>query len=75
MQQHWTVLDEFTKNNRRKFDPKNKADIQEFLYFKKNHTWKNACPFLLEWPYQDVIVMCLGKYADHMLKVSAKSPR
>ena len=52
---------------RRRFDPSNKEDLKELAYFKKNGTWKNCCPFLIEWPYKDVISMCQARYTDYVL--------
>lgn len=67
-----TKLSEFAVNQRRKFNPKNTADLQELSYFRKNYKWRNGCPFFLEWPFHDVIVMCQSRYTDFML---AKIPK
>jgi len=54
--------------NRRKFDPTKKEDLKELSYFYKNNTWRNSCPFLLEWPHKDIISMCQTKYTEYMVK-------
>lgn len=63
-----TALGSFVETRRRNFDPSKKADLVELAYFKKNLKWKNGCPFYLEWPYADIVGMCMTKYTDKMLK-------
>lgn len=57
---------------RRRFDPSNKEDLKELAYFIKHSTWKTSCPFLLEYPHNDVVSMCQVFYTAHMLKKLAK---
>lgn len=52
---------------RRQFDPSNKQDLEELGYFIKNKKWKDGCPFYLEYPYVDIPIMCMTRYAEHML--------
>ena len=52
---------------RRFFDPKKKEDLKELSYFLKNNRWKTGCPFFIEWPYENIIVMCQEKYTRYML--------
>jgi hypothetical protein len=68
---NWTKLSDIVEA-RRKFDPSNNADLKELAYFKKNKTWKNTCPFYVEWPFQDVVTMCQTRYTDYMLKKLVK---
>jgi hypothetical protein len=68
---NWTILSDYSLG-RRKFDPSSVADLKELAYFKKNKTWKDTCPFYLEWPFQDVVTMCQTKYTDFMLKKLVK---
>jgi hypothetical protein len=68
---NWTKLSEIIEA-RRRFDPSNNADLKELAYFKKNKTWKNTCPFYVEWPFQDVVTMCQTRYTDYMLKKLVK---
>jgi hypothetical protein len=49
------------------FDPSNRQDLDELLFFKKHHKWRSGCPFYLEWPFGDVLTMCDSKYSEHML--------
>ena len=64
-------LREFT-GERHRFDPSSKDDLKELAYFQKHGTWKNTCPFLLEWPHKDIVTMCQVMYTEHMLKSLAK---
>jgi hypothetical protein len=57
---------------RHRFDPSNKDDLKELAYFQKHNTWKDSCPFYLEWPHKDIVSMCRVKYTEHMLKTLAK---
>jgi hypothetical protein len=68
-----TKLGEFAIKQRRRFDPSNAEDLRAFAYFRKNSKWLTGCPFFLEWPYHDVIVMCQSKYTDYMLTRLPKS--
>lgn len=68
---NWTTLSDYSLG-RRKFDPSDVADLKELAYFKKNKTWKNTCPFYLEWPFKDIVTMCQTKYTDYMLKKLVK---
>jgi hypothetical protein len=36
---------------RREFDPSSSEDMQEYRFFLQKQTWKNGCPFVLEWPF------------------------
>jgi len=69
--QEYNRLSEFMWR-RRRFDPKSKEDLKELAYFHKHSTWKDCCPFLLEWPHKDIISMCQVKYTEYMLKSLAK---
>lgn len=53
--------------DRRDFDPSNKEDLAELGFFIKNKKWREGCPFHLEFPYADVPIMCMIKYAEHSL--------
>jgi len=72
---HWTLLSDYV-NHRTKFNPADTDHLKELGYFKKHGTWKNGCPFHLEWPFQDVVTMCQNKYTDYMLTklASKKAP-
>lgn len=62
-----SALGVFSDNRRHRFNPKDKKDLVELAYFRKNNAWKNGCPFFLEWPFTDIVSMCLSKYTDHEL--------
>lgn len=52
---------------RRRFDPSNQNDLLELKYFLENRKWKDGCPFLVEFPWEDIPAMCKDKYATYML--------
>ena len=62
----WTKLSEHGVK-RRQFNPADTKDLKELSYFRKHNSWKNGCPFFIEWPFHDVVSMCQSKYTDHML--------
>lgn len=35
---------------KRYFNPDNIEDLVEYHYFINNGTWKDVCPFMIEWP-------------------------
>ena len=56
--------------NHREFDPNNAEDLNEYKYFLQHQRWKNTCPFLLEWPFLDMIQMIEGKIVrQHINKI------
>jgi hypothetical protein len=40
---------------KREFNPAIKTDLVEYQFFLENARWRDGCPFLIEWPYLDVI--------------------
>lgn len=52
---------------RRKFDPSKKEDLRELKFFIENDKWRNNCPFLIEYPWEEIPAMCMEKYAAYML--------
>jgi hypothetical protein len=53
--------------NRRLFDPTNKTDLIEYRYFLEENSWKTGCPFILEWPYLNVVEMIQSKLVGQYL--------
>ena len=53
--------------SRREFNPSNKEDLKELKYFIENKQWRDGCPFYAEFPWEDIPVMCLEKYARDSL--------
>ena len=53
---------QLTNNQKRKFDPKNKKDIELFKRFMAENKWGEPCPFLLEEPYLNIPHMMKEKY-------------
>jgi hypothetical protein len=61
----YSVLNKVSE--RRIFDPKNKKDLRELKHYMEKAKWKNGCPFYLEYPWEEIPVMCLQKYTSMML--------
>lgn len=63
---------------KREFNPTDKVDLQEYRYFLDNSTWKNGCPFILEWPFLNVVDMIKHKiiyqHIDRIISTSKKVP-
>lgn len=58
------------KNSKRLFDCNNETDVEAYKSFLKTNSWgKNACPFVLEFPYLTVPDMIKDKMIHHLLKV------
>ena len=49
-------------NQKRKFDPKNKRDIEIFKTFLADNKWNGPCPFILEEPHTIIPEMLKDKY-------------
>lgn len=43
--------------NRRYFDANDPDDLAEYRYFLQNSRWNNTCPFIVEWPFTNVLEM------------------
>lgn len=46
---------------KRFFNVKSKKDIAEARYFFEHHSWKNGCPFILEFPHLTIPDMIKDK--------------
>jgi hypothetical protein len=57
---------------KREFDPDSREDLVEYKHFLEHHTWRDGCPFLVEWPYLDIIKCIEDKivkhYIDHLIQ-------
>ena len=52
------------------FSPLNKNHMKLVTDFLRNNKWgKYGCPFILEWPYEDIQYMLKTKITEHYLKV------
>lgn len=49
-------------NQKRKFDPKNKKDVEIFKKFMAENKWGGPCPFILEEPYLNIPHMMKERY-------------
>lgn len=52
---------------KREFDPDSAEDLAEYKHFLDNKNWRNGCPFLVEWPYLDVIKCIEDKVVKHYI--------
>ena len=52
---------------RRLFDPANAEDLKELKHYLETNQWITSCPFFLEDEWDNSPVMCMHKYARHML--------
>jgi hypothetical protein len=58
---------------RREFDATNHVDLIEYQHFLQNTRWKNGCPFVLEWPFNNVVSMIEHKIvSQHIAKLIKK---
>jgi hypothetical protein len=56
--------------NRREFDASNPDDLAEYRHFLQTSHWKNGCPFILEWPFNNAISMIEHKIVStHITKL------
>ena len=55
---------------REQFNPKNKNHMSMVRDFFRDNRWgKYGCPFVLEWPYEDIPYMLKTKIVEHTLKL------
>jgi hypothetical protein len=63
------VQHQLLNNQKRRFDPKNKKDIELFRMFLTENKWKGPCPFILEEPYTVIPEMLKDKYIQSHLNI------
>lgn len=55
---------------KREFNPTDTNDLFEYKYFLENSSWKNGCPFIIEWPFLNVVDMIKHKIVyQHLDKI------
>ena len=47
--------------NKRLFDPQSGEDLRVYQDFLLNSRWQNGCPFVIEWPFLNVVDMIKHK--------------
>lgn len=57
-------------NQKRKFDAKNKKDIEAFKMFMAENKWGSPCPFILEEPYLTIPDMLKDRFIRSQLNLS-----
>jgi hypothetical protein len=68
-------------NPKRYFDPVNEEDLREFMFYINNGTWRDCCPFMIEWPRVSIPDMIkdrilsahLGKIIDNVQNKKEKN--
>ncbi len=61
-------------NTRRLFDPTRDEDLRELKHYIDTNQWISGCPFYLDEYWDNIPVMCMHKYAQHMLS-QLKTPK
>lgn len=56
-------------NQKRRFDARNKKDIEVFRTFMAENKWGGPCPFVLEEPYLTIPDMLKDKYIRSQLNI------
>lgn len=54
-------------NTRRRFDPANQDDLVQLKHYLETNKWIGPCPFYVEDDWDNIPIMCIHKYATHML--------
>jgi hypothetical protein len=60
---------------KRPFNPNDAVDLAEYAYFLQNSSWKNGCPFVLEWPYSNIIKMVEDKFVKRHIMSAIKTAK
>jgi hypothetical protein len=64
------IQHQLLNNQKRKFDPKSKKDIELFKMFLSENKWNEPCPFLLEEPHTVIPEMLKEKYIRSQFNIS-----
>ncbi len=57
-------------NKKRKFDAKNKKDVEAFKFFMAENKWGGPCPFILEEPYLTIPDMLKDRFIRSQLNIA-----
>lgn len=57
---------------KRSFNPNNANDLWEYSSFMNTDSWKDGCPFYLEWPFLSVPDMIKSKIVETHLETLIK---
>ena len=60
---------------KRDFDPASKTDLAEYQFFLEKKKWRNGCPFIIEWPYLDVINSIEDRITRHYISSLIKNAK
>lgn len=62
---------------KREFDPCSADDLTVYRKFLLDDRWENGCPFVIEWPFLNVLDMIEHKiiyqHIDSLIKTSKKA--
>lgn len=53
---------------KREFDAGKKEDLAEYKYFLQKQSWRDGCPFYLDWPFNNMISMIESKIVRHHIE-------
>jgi hypothetical protein len=61
---------------RREFNPASVEDLNEYRYFLQQQKWRDTCPFILEWPFINIMQMIehkiVRKHLNAIIKTETK---
>jgi hypothetical protein len=61
---------------RREFNPTSVEDLNEYRYFLQKQKWRGTCPFILEWPFLNIMQMIehkiVRKHLNSVIKAKTK---
>lgn len=66
---------EMWKSSKRVFNVKDEDDVQEFRFFVKNSKWKTVCPFMIRYPYENVVSMIKDEIVIEFLNQKYKEEK
>jgi hypothetical protein len=60
---------------KREFDPTSRQDLAEYKHFLDTSSWRNGCPFVVEWPFLSVTTCIEDKIVKHHIGALIKTAR
>lgn len=66
---------EMWKSGKRVFNVKDEDDVQEFRFFVENSKWKTVCPFVIKYPYENVVSMIKDQIVVEFLNQKYKEEK
>ena len=66
---------ELWKSEKRVFNVKSDDDVREFRFFVENSKWKTLCPFVIKYPYENVVSMIKDEIVIEFLNQKYKEEK